>query len=89
VPKSFFGNPMLRVSIEPRPGRIHALIGENGAGKSTHMNLLSELSLPTVARSTTRVGATPNQLRWLPAEKLGPTREPTGASAGSRRLIRR
>ena len=34
VSKSFFGNPVLRdVSISLLPGRIHALLGENGAGQ--------------------------------------------------------
>ncbi len=42
VTKRFFGNPVLRdVSIDIVPGRIHALSGENDAGKSTLINLLS------------------------------------------------
>jgi ABC-type multidrug transport system fused ATPase/permease subunit len=47
VSKSFFGNPVLRdVSIALQPGRIHALLGENGAGKSTPINILSGALLP-------------------------------------------
>ena len=47
VSKSFFGNPVLRdVSIALHPGRVHALLGENGPGKSTLINLLSGALVP-------------------------------------------
>ena len=29
------------VDLELRPGEVHALLGENGAGKSTIINMLS------------------------------------------------
>jgi len=35
------------VSLDIKPGRIHALLGENGAGKSTTVKLLSGLMPPT------------------------------------------
>jgi ABC-type sugar transport system ATPase subunit len=39
--KSFFGVPVLRdVSLELRRGRVLGLVGENGSGKSTTMNIL-------------------------------------------------
>jgi ABC-type sugar transport system ATPase subunit len=42
VTKSFPGvTAMDRVSVAFRPGEVHAVIGENGAGKSTMMNILS------------------------------------------------
>ena len=42
VCKSFSGNPVLKnVSIELYPGECLALVGENGAGKSTFMKILS------------------------------------------------
>ncbi|MCL2873960.1 MAG: sugar ABC transporter ATP-binding protein [Defluviitaleaceae bacterium] len=41
VSKSYSGNQVLKnVNFDIRPGEIHALIGENGAGKSTMMNIL-------------------------------------------------
>ena len=41
VSKSFGGVHALRgVSLEVRQGEVHALVGENGAGKSTFMNVL-------------------------------------------------
>ncbi len=41
IEKEFFGNKVLKdVSIKVKPGEIVALIGENGAGKSTIMNVL-------------------------------------------------
>ena len=47
VSKSFFGNPVLRdVSVALQPGRIHALLGENGSCKSTLINILSGALLP-------------------------------------------
>ncbi|MGA0541969.1 sugar ABC transporter ATP-binding protein [Neotabrizicola sp. VNH66] len=35
------------VSLALRPGRVHALIGENGAGKSTTMKILAGYQLPS------------------------------------------
>jgi ABC-type sugar transport system ATPase subunit len=35
------------VSIDIRPGEVHAVAGENGAGKSTLMKLLSQLERPS------------------------------------------
>jgi len=45
--KSFAGNVVLdRVGFEVLPGEIHALMGENGAGKSTWINLVTGVHQP-------------------------------------------
>jgi ribose transport system ATP-binding protein len=45
--KGFFGNPVLKgVSIALEPGRVHALLGENCAGKTTLINILSGALAP-------------------------------------------
>ena len=42
ITKAFSGNVVLNnVSFELKPGEIHALMGENGAGKSTMMKILT------------------------------------------------
>jgi len=41
ISKSFYGNRVLKdVSLSVNSGEIHGLVGENGAGKSTFMNIL-------------------------------------------------
>ncbi|PVB60565.1 sugar ABC transporter ATP-binding protein [Labrenzia sp. 011] len=48
ISKSFGPVPVLfSVSMDVRPGEVHALIGENGAGKSTFMKILSGFHEPT------------------------------------------
>lgn len=42
------------VSFEIRPGEAVALIGENGAGKSTALKIVSRISYPTSGRVTVR-----------------------------------
>lgn len=62
VTKTFGANKALdRASFEVAQGTIHALIGRNGAGKSTMVNLLAGLAKPTSGeieflRGTNRVG---------------------------------
>src|SRR5438270_7967900 len=34
------------IDLDLRPGQIHALLGENGVGKSTLMNILYGLAVP-------------------------------------------
>ena len=42
VSKSFPGVKALdKVSLSVRPGTVHALMGENGAGKSTFLKILA------------------------------------------------
>jgi ribose transport system ATP-binding protein len=48
ISKRFPGVQALRdVSLDLRPGDVHAIAGENGAGKSTLMKLLSQLERPS------------------------------------------
>ena len=48
VKKAFGSNLVLdRIDLELLPGEIHALVGENGAGKSTCLGLLYGLHQPT------------------------------------------
>lgn len=44
ITKAFGANKVLQgVDIKLLPGEIHAIMGENGAGKSTMMNILTGL----------------------------------------------
>jgi ribose transport system ATP-binding protein len=49
ISKSFSGVLALReVNVEFYPGEVHAILGENGAGKSTMMNIISGTFHPTL-----------------------------------------
>ncbi|HWE10819.1 MAG TPA: sugar ABC transporter ATP-binding protein [Solirubrobacteraceae bacterium] len=62
VSKRFPGVQALdSVSLDIRPGEIHAVAGENGAGKSTLMKLLSQLERPT--DGSIHVGGRPMRFR--------------------------
>ena len=45
------------VSLDVRPGEVHALLGENGAGKSTILKILRGVQPPT--SGTVAIGGTP------------------------------
>jgi ribose transport system ATP-binding protein len=49
------------VSLDIRPGEVHAVAGENGAGKSTLMKLLSQLERPS--DGTVKVEGKPMRFR--------------------------
>ena len=47
ISKSFGQNQVLRdVNFELRPGEVHALLGENGAGKSTTIKMMTGILTP-------------------------------------------
>ena len=51
VTKTFGGVTALDdVSMEVRVGEIHALLGENGAGKSTILKILNGVHTPTAGQ---------------------------------------
>ncbi|TVT61326.1 ATP-binding cassette domain-containing protein [Amycolatopsis rhizosphaerae] len=67
VAKAFGGNQALRdVSITARPGRVTALIGPNGSGKTTMLNMICGFYRTDAGRIT--VGGT--QLQRLPAHHV-------------------
>lgn len=58
VTKEFAGVTALSdVSVDIFPGEVHAILGENGAGKSTMMNIISGVFAPT--RGTLSFGGEP------------------------------
>jgi ABC-type sugar transport system ATPase subunit len=60
--KRFDGVEVLHgVDLDLRPGEVHALVGENGAGKSTIINLLSGRLQPD--GGTIKLNGTPIELR--------------------------
>jgi rhamnose transport system ATP-binding protein len=73
VSKSFAGIEVLRdVDIDLMPGEIHALLGENGAGKSTFAKILAGVHRPT--RGTLSLnGETVEVANPIVAQKLGIT----------------
>ena len=49
IGKTFSGVNVLRnVNFSLEPGEVHALVGENGAGKSTFVKVLSGVYTPTI-----------------------------------------
>ncbi len=52
ITKTFPGGVVANkdINLELRKGEVHTLLGENGAGKSTIMNILSGLYTPDSGR---------------------------------------
>jgi rhamnose transport system ATP-binding protein len=73
ISKSFAGVEVLRdVDLDLLPGEIHALLGENGAGKSTFAKIISGVHRPT--RGTLALsGGTVEIPSPLAAQRLGIT----------------
>src|SRR5688572_25204987 len=73
ISKSFAGVEVLRdVDLDLQPGEIHALLGENGAGKSTFAKILAGVHRPT--RGTLQMSGRPVEVpNPIAAQKLGIT----------------
>jgi rhamnose transport system ATP-binding protein len=73
ISKSFAGVEVLRdVDLDLRKGEIHALLGENGAGKSTFAKILAGVHRPT--RGTLALNGQPVEVpNPVAAQKLGIT----------------
>ncbi len=71
VSKSFAGVQALNdVSFDLRAGEVHALVGENGAGKSTFIKIASGVETPD-AGALTIAGRTVSSLTPTAARDLG------------------
>ncbi len=73
ISKQFAGVEVLSdVDLDLMPGEIHALLGENGAGKSTFAKILAGVHRPT--RGTIALNGTPVEIpNPVTAQKLGIT----------------
>jgi rhamnose transport system ATP-binding protein len=73
ISKSFAGVEVLRdVDLDLMPGEIHALLGENGAGKSTFAKIMAGVHRPT--RGTLSLSATQVEIGSpIDAQRLGIT----------------
>src|SRR3954454_16193727 len=73
ISKSFAGVEVLRdVDLDLQRGEIHALLGENGAGKSTFAKILAGVHTPT--RGTIALGGVAVDIASpLVAQRLGIT----------------
>lgn len=68
--KRFDGVPVLQgLSLQVRTGEIHALVGENGSGKSTAMNLIAGLLQPDAGEM--KLGGRPWQPRTAAQARAG------------------
>ncbi|MCX5496601.1 sugar ABC transporter ATP-binding protein [Kaistia dalseonensis] len=73
ISKSFGGVEVLRnVDLDLMPGEVHALLGENGAGKSTFSKILAGVHKPT--RGTLSLAGQPVEIPSpIAAQRLGIT----------------
>lgn len=79
VSKSFAGNRVLTdVSFEVEPGEVLALVGENGAGKSTVLSLVTGLLAPDSGRVV--FDGTPVARAWSPTAPGPPGSAPSTRS---------
>ena len=80
IGKTFSGDNVLRkVNFNVEPGEVHALVGENGAGKSTFAKILSGVYTPTEGeifldekkiQIASPIAAQKNGISLIPQERL-------------------
>ena len=71
VERSFGGAPVLRgLSLRVRPGEIYALLGRNGAGKTTALSILLGFLTPNEGQSSI-LGEPSAELRPATRERIG------------------
>ncbi|WP_229588685.1 ATP-binding cassette domain-containing protein, partial [Kocuria sp. CCUG 69068] len=56
-----------RVTLEVRPGKVYALLGLNGAGKTTVMRTVLGMVRPSAAGAATRTAGGPRPCSATPA----------------------
>ena len=71
-------NVVDHLNINIKPGSIYALIGQNGAGKTTFMKMLTGLILPDAGNISLFGGAYSNRVSYMDGRKMGSLIENTG-----------
>lgn len=72
-----------RVTLEVRPGEVYALLGLNGAGKTTVMRTVLGMVRPSAAGAATRTARGPQPCSATPAPRTARTPWPPPSSTAA------